>query len=255
MFSLASKEFNSRLIVGTGKFASGDQMMACLYSSGSELVSVPIRRIDVSNNNQEGSLRVLVERDFNILLDTSGAKTADEAITAAVKARKEVGSNWVRLVIHPEQKYLFPDPIETVKAAEHLVREGFIVLPYIHMDPVICKRLEEVGCAAVMPFVAPIGALKPLIASDTMTQIIERAQVPILLGAGCASPSDASYALELGFDGVFTHTAIAAALNPIDMANAFKLAVDSGRSAYEAGLAVRSVQRVSTTPIKSYLGG
>ena len=244
---VADKEFNSRLFTGTGKFSSSKLMEDALLVSGSELVTVALKRVDVKNN-EDDILNHLHHSQFNLLPNTSGVRTAKEAILAAELAREALETNWLKLEIHPDPKYLMPDPIETLKATEELAKKGFIVLPYIHADPVLCKRLEDSGTAAVMPLGSPIGSNKGLRTYDFLEIIIEQSNVPVIVDAGIGAPSHAAYAMELGADAVLVNTAIAIAKNPVDMGIAFKLAVEAGRLAFEAKLG-----GVSTTAEASVL--
>ncbi|OEE63561.1 thiazole synthase [Enterovibrio norvegicus FF-454] len=252
MLTIADKTFSSRLFTGTGKFSGTKVMAQSIAASGSELVTMALKRVDVQNR-EDDILAPLIAANLNLLPNTSGAKTAKEAIFAARLAREALGTHWLKLEIHPDPKYLMPDPIETLKAAEVLVREGFIVLPYCHADPVLCKRLEEVGCAAVMPLGAPIGSNKGLVSRDFLDIIIDQAKVPVIVDAGIGAPSHAAEAMERGADAVLVNTAIAAAHNPVAMAQAFKLAVESGRMAYEAGLAGKVLHAVASSPLTSFL--
>src|SRR5580704_17014916 len=236
---IANKTFSSRLFTGTGKFSSSALMEEALLASGSELITVALKRVDVKNNNDD-ILTHLSHPQFNLLPNTSGVRNAKEAVFAAQMAREALGTNWLKLEIHPDPKYLLPDPIETLKAAEELVKLGFIVLPYIHADPVLCKRLEEVGVAAVMPLGSPIGSNKGLRAKDFLEIIIAQSNVPVVVDAGIGAPSDAAKAMEMGADAVLVNTAIAASPDPVRMGRAFKLGVESGRMAFEARLAVVS---------------
>lgn len=249
---IANTPFSSRLFTGTGKFPNSLIMQQALIESGSELATMALKRVDVSNP-EDDILKPIMTAGINLLPNTSGAKNAREAIFAAQLAREALQTNWLKLEIHPDPKYLMPDPIETLKAAEELVRQGFIVLPYCHADPVLCKRLEEVGCAAVMPLGAPIGSNKGIVSCDFLEIIIDQAKVPVVVDAGIGAPSHAAFAMELGADAVLVNTAIAAARNPVAMATAFKLAVQSGRLAYENGLVSVSSQAVASSPLTAFL--
>ncbi|MGB2080071.1 MAG: thiazole synthase [Vibrio sp.] len=251
--TIADKTFHSRLFTGTGKFASCEKMLAALQASSSEMTTLALKRVDVTNPDDD-IVSGLQHTQVQLLPNTSGAKTAKDAIFAAQLAREALGTNWLKLEIHPDPKYLMPDPIETLKAAEKLVELGFVVLPYCHADPVLCKRLEEVGCAAVMPLAAPIGSNKGLVSEDFLKIIIEQAKVPVVVDAGIGAPSHAAYAMELGADAVLVNTAIAASPQPEVMAQAFKLAVESGRMAYRAGLAAKTVQAKASSPLTAFLG-
>ncbi|MGF1779748.1 thiazole synthase [Vibrio nomapromontoriensis] len=253
MLTIAGKNFSSRLFTGTGKFADKSLMVDAIIESGSELATMALKRVDL-DTQEDDILRPLIKRGVNLLPNTSGAKNAKDAIFAAHLAREALGTNWLKLEIHPDPKYLLPDPIETLLAAEQLVRDGFIVLPYCSADPTLCKRLEEVGCAAVMPLGAPIGSNKGLVTQDFLEIIIEQANVPVVVDAGIGAPSHAALAMELGADAVLVNTAIASAANPAAMAKAFKLAVESGRLAYESGLAGRVNHAVASSPLTSFLG-
>lgn len=252
MLTIADQNFSSRLFTGTGKFASAEQMEKALLASGSELVTVALKRVKVGEA-EDDILSHLQHPQFKLLPNTSGVRTAKEAIFAAQLAREALETNWLKLEIHPDPKYLMPDPIETLKAAEELVKLGFVVLPYMHADPVLCKRLEEVGVAAVMPLGSPIGSNKGLRTLDFLEIIIEQSQVPVVVDAGIGAPSDAAKAMELGADAVLVNTAIAVSENPVDMARAFKLAVEAGRMAFEARLAQASPQAVASSPLTSFL--
>lgn len=252
MLTIAGKTFQSRLFTGTGKYASRDKMTNSIIASESELVTMALKRVDIENQDDD-ILAPLIAAGVNLLPNTSGAKNAKEAIFAAQLAREALGTNWLKLEIHPDPKYLMPDPIETLKAAESLVEQGFIVLPYCHADPVLCKNLEEVGCAAVMPLGAPIGSNKGLATRDFLDIIIDQAKVPVVVDAGIGAPSHAAEAMELGADAVLVNTAIAAAADPIAMGKAFKLAVEAGRMAYEAGLAGTVNHAIASSPLTSFL--
>ncbi len=252
MLKVADKLFNSRLFTGTGKFSHPELMEAALVESGSELVTVALKRVDI-NDAQDDILVHLRHPQINLLPNTSGVRTAKEAVFAAQLAREALETNWLKLEIHPDPKYLMPDPIETLKAAEELVRLGFIVLPYIHADPVLCKRLEEVGVSAVMPLGSPIGSNKGLKSIDFLEIIIEQSNVPVVIDAGIGSPSDAAKAMEIGADAVLVNTAIAVSDNPVQMARAFRMAVEAGRMAYEAKLARPVKHAAASSPLTSFL--
>ncbi len=252
MLQIADKQFNSRLFTGTGKFRSSELMGEAIVASGSELATVALKRVDL-NNGQDVMLQHLSANHISLLPNTSGVRNAKEAIFAAELAREALETNWLKLEIHPDPKYLLPDPIETLLAAEELVKLGFIVLPYIHADPVLCKRLEEVGTAAVMPLGAPIGSNKGLRTSDFLEIIIEQSNVPVIVDAGIGAPSDAAKAMEMGADAVLVNTAIAVADNPIEMAMAFKLATQAGRMAFEAKLGAVSSGANASSPLTSFL--
>ncbi|HVD97615.1 MAG TPA: thiazole synthase [Cytophagaceae bacterium] len=252
MLKIADKTFSSRLFTGTGKFGSAALMEESLLASGSELVTVALKRVEITNT-EDDILKHLSHTQFNLLPNTSGVRTAKEAVFAAQLAREALQTNWLKLEIHPDPKYLMPDPVETLKAAEELVKLGFIVLPYIHADPVLCKRLEEVGVAAVMPLGSPIGSNKGLKSIDFLEIIIEQSNVPVVIDAGIGSPSHAAQAMEIGADAVLVNTAIAASQNPVQMAIAFKMAVEAGRIAYEAKLAKPVKHAIASSPLTAFL--
>jgi thiazole synthase len=252
MLTIANKTFNSRLFTGTGKFSSGELMEKAILASGSELVTVALKRIDTENRNDE-ILKYLQYNHIQLLPNTSGVRNAKEAVFAAELAREALETNWLKLEIHPDPKYLMPDPVETLKAAEELVKKGFIVLPYIHADPVLCKRLEDVGVAAVMPLGSPIGSNKGLKTIDFLEIIIEQSNIPVVIDAGIGAPSDAAKAMEIGADAVLVNTAIAVSDNPVEMGKAFKLAVEAGRMAYEAKLGAATNTAQASSPLTSFL--
>lgn len=250
---IKDKIFSSRLFLGTGKFGSLNLMVDAIKASGSEMVTMALKRVD-THDEEDQFLNFLKSPEINWLPNTSGARTADEAVLAAQLAREAMETNWLKLEIHPDPRYLLPDPIETLKATEELAKLGFVVLPYIHADPVLCKRLEDAGTAAVMPLASPIGSNKGLKTVDFLEIIIEQSQVPVIVDAGIGAPSDASKAMEMGADAVLVNTAIAAAKDPISMAIAFRLAVEAGRTAYEAGLAGQvAKQAIASSPLTSFL--
>lgn len=249
---IADREFRSRLFIGTGKFSSRRLMAEAIFASHSELVTMALKRVNV-RDPQDDILAPLVEKKMRLLPNTSGARTAKEAVFAAQLAREALETDWVKLEIHPDPKYLMPDPVETLQAADKLVRLGFIVLPYCHADPVLCKRLEEVGCSAVMPLGSPIGSNKGIVSEVFLTAIIEQSQVPVVVDAGIGAPSHAAHAMEVGADAVLVNTAIAASPDPVRMAIAFKNAVFAGREAFESGLAQACPAAVASSPLTSFL--
>ena len=242
---IGGREFSSRLFVGTGKFSSNELMEKAIEASGSEMITVAMKRI---NMTQEATDDMLKHIDR-----TSGVRNAEEAVLAAQFSRECFGTDFVKLEIHPDPKYLLPDPVETLKATEQLAKLGFVVLPYIQADPVLCKRLEEVGAATVMPLGAPIGTNKGLRTRDFLQIIIEQSNVPVIVDAGIGAPSHAAEAMELGADAVLVNTAIAVAGNPVEMAIAFKQAVEAGRRAYEAGLGAQYHFAQASSPLTSFL--
>ena len=250
--TIADKTFTSRLFTGTGKFSSSQLMKEALLASESELITVALKRVDVQNE-EDDILSHLSHSRINLLPNTSGVRTAKEAVFAAELSREALETNWVKLEIHPDPRYLLPDPIETLKAAEELVKKGFVVMPYIHADPVLCKRLEEVGTQCVMPLGAPIGSNKGLKTLEFLEIIIEQSNVPVVVDAGIGAPSHAAYAMELGADAVLVNTAIAVSQNPVAMAQAFKMAVEAGRMAYEAKLAPVKKEAEASSPLTSFL--
>ncbi|MEF3831707.1 thiazole synthase [Flavivirga sp. MEBiC05379] len=252
MLKIADKTFKSRLFTGTGKFSSTNKMREAILASESELVTVALKRVDLEKESDD-MLVHLNGSQINLLPNTSGVRTAKEAIFAAELAREALQTNWVKLEIHPDPKYLLPDPIETLKAAEELVKLGFVVMPYIHADPVLCKRLEDVGVPCVMPLGAPIGSNKGIKTLDFLEIIIEQSKVPVIVDAGIGAPSHAAFAMELGADAVLVNTAIAVSQNPVDMGIAFKMAVEAGRMAYNAKLAPIKNRAEASSPLTSFL--
>ncbi len=252
MLKIADKTFSSRLFTGTGKFSNSQLMTDAIIASGSELVTMALKRVDL-NEQQDNILAPLLKHNLNLLPNTSGARNADEAIYAAQLAREALGTHFVKIEIHPDPKYLLPDPIETLKACETLSAMGFAVMPYVHADPVLCKRLEEVGVAAVMPLGSPIGSNLGLKTKEFIQIIIEQSSVPVVVDAGIGSPSDAAFAMEMGADAVLVNSAIAVARDPVEMAIAFKDAVIAGRRAYKAGLGGRSLQAQASSPLTAFL--
>ncbi|MBU2895823.1 thiazole synthase [Vibrio hepatarius] len=252
MLTIGDKRFESRLISGTGKFSNSKLMVEAIEASGSQLATMALKRVNL-NDKQDNIVQPLLGAGVNLLPNTSGAKNAKDAIFAANLAREALETNWIKLEIHPDPKYLLPDAIETLVAADELVRQGFIVLPYCHADPVLCKRLEEVGCSAVMPLGSPIGSNRGMVTKDFLNIIIDQANVPVVVDAGIGAPSHAALAMEMGADAVIVNTAIAASTNPISMATAFKMAVEAGRIGYEAGLASKAYHAVSSSPLTSFL--
>ncbi len=242
----------SRLFVGTGKFASDNIMAEAVEATGSGLVTVALKRIDLNNDN-DGMLQALRLPGVELLPNTSGVRNAEEAVFAARLAREALATDFIKLEIHPDQRYLMPDPVETLKACEELARDGFVVMPYVHADPVLCKRLEDAGAACVMPLGAPIGSNKGLASVEFLRIIIEQSNVPVVVDAGIGTPSQAAAAMEMGADAVLVNTAIAVAKNPVAMACAFRMAVEAGRTAYEAGTAPVNDRASATSPLTAFL--
>ncbi len=250
---IAGKTFNSRLFMGTGKFSSAPLMAQAVEASGSEMVTVAMKRVEPGLGTADDLVKPLRQPHINLLPNTSGVRSAKEAVLAAEMAREALGTNWLKLEIHPDPRYLLPDPIETLNATEELVKRGFIVLPYIQADPVLCKRLEEVGAATVMPLGAPIGSNRGLQTRELLRIIIEQSHVPVVVDAGIGAPSHASEAMEMGADAVLVNTAIAAAQDPVAMARAFRLAVEAGRMAFEAKLAPTRIAAEASSPFTAFL--
>ena len=252
---ISGREFSSRLILGTGKFSSPEVMRNALEASGAELVTVALRRADLSGTRDPYAniLEFIDPSRFLILPNTSGAIDSGEAVRLARLAVAAGLPKWVKLEIHPDPRYLLPDPIETLRAAETLVDEGFTVLPYINADPVLAKRLQEVGVATVMPLGSPIGSNRGIQTRDQIRIIIEQATVPVVVDAGLGAPSHAAEAMEMGADAVLVNTAIAVASDPDKMARAFKAAVEAGRAAFETGIAPAQTEASATSPLTGFL--
>lgn len=252
MLTIADTTLHSRLLLGSGKFASPQLMQQTIEASGSQLVTLAIKRLEL-DKPRDDLLTPLRAMKIQLLPNTSGAKTAKEAIFAAELARDALQTHWLKLEIHPDPRYLMPDPIETLLAAEQLVKLGFVVLPYCSADPVLCKRLEQVGCAAVMPLGAAIGSNQGLQTRAMLEIIIEQATVPVIIDAGLGAPSHAAAAMELGASAVLVNTAIAASQDPVAMAGAFAQAVSAGRIAYKAGLATTQAYAAASSPLTDFL--
>ncbi|MEJ6725274.1 MAG: thiazole synthase [Akkermansiaceae bacterium] len=252
---IAGREFGSRLMLGTGKFPSLELMRDALEASGTEIVTVALRRADLSGEKDPFSniLEFVDSEKYLILPNTSGAMNAEEAVRLSRLAAAAGLPKWIKLEIHPDPTYLLPDPIETLKAAEILVKEGFTVLPYINADPVLAKRLQEVGVATVMPLGAPIGTNKGITTRDQIRIIIDQAQVPVVIDAGIGAPSHAAEAMEMGADAVLVNTAIAIASDPCGMGRAFAKATEAGRSAFEMGLPEMIGEASATSPLTGFL--
>ena len=250
---IAGRHFRSRLMVGTGKFPSAQALSEALRSSKAEIVTVALRRVDLSQPQGDSILSVLDPQKYLILPNTSGARTAEEAVRLAKMARAMGMEPWVKLELTPEPRYLLPDPVETLKAAEMLIKEGFVVLPYIQADPILAKRLEELGTAAVMPLGAPIGSNRGLRTKDMIRIIIEQAKVPVVVDAGLGAPSHAAEAMEMGADAVLVNTALAEATHHGKMAGAFAMAVAAGRLAYLSGLGPERETAAASSPLTGFL--
>lgn len=252
---IAGREFSSRLILGTGKFSAPEAMRNALGASGTQIVTVALRRADLSGTNDPFAniLEFIDPERYLILPNTSGAMNAEEAVRLARLSAAAGLPKWVKLEIHPDPRYLLPDPVETLKAAEILVKEDFTVLPYINADPVLAKRLQDVGTATVMPLGSPIGSNRGIQTRDQIRIILEQATVPVVVDAGLGSPSHAAEAMEMGADAVLVNTAIAVASDPDRMARAFKSAVEAGRAAYECGLAPEQFEASATSPLTGFL--
>jgi thiazole synthase len=255
IFAIAGRQFRSRLLLGTGKFASPELMRQTLDASGAEIVTVALRRADLSGKRDPFAniLEFIDPKRYLLLPNTSGASNASEAVRLARLAAAAGLPKWIKLEIHPDPRYLLPDPVETLAAAETLVREGFVVLPYINADPVLAKRLQDVGTATVMPLGSPIGSNRGLETREQIRIIIEQATVPVVVDAGIGAPSHAAEAMEMGADAVLVNTAIAVANDPCRMATAFAEAVHCGRDAYEVGLASQQASASATSPMTAFL--
>src|SRR5471032_2699932 len=252
--TIAGRTFGSRLLVGTGKFSSNQAMAECLEASGTEIVTVALRRADLTGQDDPYAdiLNFIDPKKYLLLPNTSGAMNAAEAVRLARLAAAAGLPKWVKLEIHPDARYLLPDPVETLAAAEILVKEGFVVLPYINADPVLAKRLQDVGTATVMPLGSPIGSNRGIETRAQIAIIIEQATVPVVVDAGLGAPSQAAEALEMGADAVLVNTAIAIASDPVRMAQAFRKAIEAGREAREIGLAERQSSANPTSPLTGF---
>ena len=252
---IAGREFNSRLFLGTGKFNNNALMAEAIKASETEMVTVAMKRIELNDEHDDLLTHIVQNPNIQLLPNTSGVRNAEEAVFAAQMAREAFGTNWLKLEIHPDPRYLLPDSVETLKATEELVKQGFIVLPYCQADPTLCKHHEEAGAAAVMPLGAPIGTNRGLQTRDFLRIIIEQANVPVVVDAGIGAPSHAAEAMEMGASACLVNTAIAVAGNPEQMAAAFKQAVEAGCTAFEAGLAaqVHSFKASASSPLTDFL--
>ena len=253
LLKIGPREFSSRLFVGTGKFPSAGIMQEAIIASGSQMITVAMKRVNMMNEATDDMLTHINREHVQLLPNTSGVRNAEEAVLAARMSREIFRTPFIKLEIHPDPRYLMPDPVETLKATEILAADGFVVLPYIQADPVLCKRLEEVGSAAVMPLGAPIGTNRGLLTRDLLRIIIEQSNVPVIVDAGLGAPSHASEAMEMCADAVLVNTAIAVAADPVKMAAAFKKGVEAGREAFLAGLGTISETAQATSPLTSFL--
>lgn len=252
---IAGREFNSRLFLGTGKFMSNQLMSEAITASKTEMVTIAMKRVDMENKEDEMLSHVIENPNIQLLPNTSGVRNAEEAVFAAQMAREAFGTNWLKLEIHPDPRYLLPDSIETLKATEQLVKLGFVVLPYCQADPTLCKKLEEAGAATVMPLGAPIGTNKGLQTRDFLRIIIEQASIPVVVDAGIGAPSHAAEAMEMGASACLVNTAIAVSNDPVGMAKAFAQAIEAGRAAFEAGLPaqVDNLVAEASSPLTAFL--
>ncbi len=250
---IAGRTFTSRLMIGTGKFPSAAALRATIEASGAEIVTVALRRVDLSRPDDEGILSAIDPKKQLLLPNTSGARNAEEAVRLAKLARAAGLAPWIKLELTPEPRYMLPDPIETLKAAEILIKDGFIVLPYIQADPILAKRLEELGVATVMPLGAPIGSNRGIRTKDMIRIIIEQARVPVVVDAGLGAPSHAAEAMEMGADAVLVNTALSDAADHQTMARAFAMAVEAGRMAWRAGLGPQRDTAEASSPLTGFL--
>src|SRR5215212_3857581 len=248
--TIAGRTFSSRLMVGTGKYRSSEEMNAAFAASGAEIITVALRRIDFDDPKSRSVLDDVDWSRYTILPNTAGCQTAEEAIRIARMSRAMELSNWVKLEVIPDAKYLLPDPIGTLEAARTLVREGFTVLPYINDDPVLAKRLEEVGTATVMPLASPIGSGQGMVNFDQIRIIVEQSRIPVVVDAGIGAPSDASLAMEIGADACLVNTAVALAEDPPAMAKAIALGLQAGRMAYLAGRIPKKSYASASSPLE-----
>jgi len=251
---IAGKQLRSRLFLGTGKYRDVAEMTAALEASGSELITVAIRRLNLDNPNERTLLDEIDWSHYAILPNTAGSQTAEEAVFTARLARAMGLSDWIKLEVIPDPRYLLPDPIGTLQAAEQLIAEGFKVLPYINADPILAKRLQDLGTVTVMPLASPIGSGQGLICLEQIKVIIEQAVVPVVVDAGIGAPSDAALAMELGADACLVNTAVALANEPARMAHAMRLGVEAGRAAYLAGRIPRKAYASASSPVEGVVG-
>ena len=250
---IAQQNFKSRLFLGTGKFSSGKILSQVITSSETQLVTVAMKRANLKDDSRDSILPFIEKTGVKVLPNTSGVRDAKEAIFVAKMAREALGTNWLKLEIHPDPKYLMPDPVETLKATEELAKEGFNVLPYCHADPVLCKKLEDAGASAVMPLGSAIGSNRGLDSREFLRIIIEQATLPVIIDAGIGKPSHAAEAMEMGASAVLVNTALAVSPDPVVMAHAFKAAVEAGRLAHVAGIGSTSMTAIASSPLTSFL--
>jgi len=251
---IAGKVFGSRLIMGSGKFPDNESMQRAYDVAGTEMITVALRRLNLDDPNEKTLLDHIDWSRYQILPNTAGARTADEAIHTARLARAMGLSDWIKLEVIPDPKYLLPDPVGTLEAAKVLVKEGFIVLPYINADPILALHLQEIGCATVMPLASPIGSGQGMVSYSQIQIIIEQAKVPVVVDAGIGAPSDAALAMELGADACLINSAIALARDPVGMARAMAMGVDAGRRAYLAGRMARKAYASASSPLEGVVG-
>jgi thiazole synthase len=251
---IAGKEFRSRLIMGSGKFPDPETMTRAYEAAGTEMVTVALRRLNLDNPHEKTLLDYIDWSRYAILPNTAGARTADEAIHTARLARAMGLSDWIKLEVIPDPKYLLPDPVGTLEAARVLVKEGFVVLPYINDDPILAQHLQEIGCATVMPLAAPIGSGQGMVNYSQIQIIIEQARVPVVVDAGIGAPSDAALAMEIGADACLVNTAIALAREPVQMAEAMAMGVTAGRAAFRAGRMARKAYASASSPSEGIVG-
>jgi len=248
MLIIGGRNFRSRLLLGTGKFSSAEKLAQAIEASGTEMITVALRRVDL--HDPADDIMSVLDRDKYVFLpNTSGARDADEAVRLARLARAAGSGDWLKLEVTPDPRTLLPDPVETLKAAEVLVQDGFKVLPYMNADPILALRLQDVGVAAVMPLGAPIGTNLGMVTAFQVAIIIDQARVPVIVDAGLGAPSHAAQAMEMGADAVLVNTAISVAGDPVRMAAAFGQAVEAGRTAFEAGLGKRSKEATASSPL------
>jgi thiazole synthase len=248
--TIAGKRFKSRLMLGTGKYRTTEEMLASFEASGTEIVTVAIRRLDLDDPSKKTLLDYVDWSKYTILPNTAGCQTVEEALMTARLGREVTSSDWVKLEVIPDPKYLLPDPIGTLEAARRLLEEGFTVLPYIHADPILARRLEEIGCATVMPLGSAIGSGQGILTLDEIKIIVENAHVPVVVDAGLGAPSDTALAMEVGAEAVLVNTAVALAENPPLMAEAIRQGVEAGRKAFLAGRIAKKAYASASSPLE-----